>query len=59
MVKNPSANAEDARDVDSVPGLGICPGVGNDNPLPCSCLGNPTVRVQSTGSEKSQKRLSD
>ena len=28
MVKNPSANAEDARDADSVPGLGRAPGGG-------------------------------
>ena len=29
MVKNPSANAGDARDVGSIPGLGRVPGVGN------------------------------
>ena len=33
MVKNPSANSGDARDTDSIPGLGRSPGVGNSNPL--------------------------
>ena len=33
MVKNPPANAGDARDTGSIPGLGRSPGVGNDNPL--------------------------
>ena len=31
MVKNPPANAEDARDMSSIPGLGRSPGVGNGN----------------------------
>ena len=44
MVKNPPANAEDARDAGSIPGLGRCPGEGNDNPLQYSCLGNPLGR---------------
>ena len=29
MVKNPSANARDARDVGSIPGSGRCPEEGN------------------------------
>ena len=29
MVKNPPANAGDARDTGSIPGLGRSPGVGN------------------------------
>ena len=33
MVKNPLANAEDARDVGSIPGSGKSPGVGNGNSL--------------------------
>ena len=33
VVKNPSANAGDSRDVDLVPGSGRSPGVGNGNPL--------------------------
>ena len=41
VVKNPPANTGDARDVDSIPGLGRSPGEGNGNPLQNSCLGNP------------------
>ena len=44
LVKNPPDNAGDARDVDSIPGLGRSPRVGNDNPLQYSCLGNPMDR---------------
>ena len=44
VVKNPPANAGDARDVGSIPGLGRSPGEGNGNPLQCSCLENPTDR---------------
>ena len=40
MVKNSPANAEDARDVGSIPGLGGFPGEGNGNPLQYSCLEN-------------------
>ena len=40
-VKNLPANAGDARDSGSIPGSGISPGVGNDNPLQYSCLENP------------------
>ena len=36
-VKNPPANAGDARDSCSIPVLGRSPGKGNDNPLPYSC----------------------
>ena len=38
MVKNPPVNA---RDMVSIPGLGRSLGVGSDNPLRDSCLGNP------------------
>ena len=38
MVKNPPANAEDARDVGSIPGSGRSPGEGNGYPLQYSCL---------------------
>ena len=31
-------------DPDSIPGLGRSPGEENDNPLRCSCLGNPMDR---------------
>ena len=44
VVKNPPAKAEDRRDVGSIPGLGILPGVGNGNPLQYSCLENPMDR---------------
>ena len=33
LVKNLPANAGDTRDVDSIPGSGWSPGVGNGNPL--------------------------
>ena len=44
VAKNLPANAEDARDVSSIPGLGRSPGEGNGNPLQYSCLGNPMYR---------------
>ena len=33
MVKNPPANAGDARDAGMIPELGRCPGGGHGNPL--------------------------
>ena len=44
VVKNLPANAGDLRDVGSIPGLGISPGGVHGNPLPYSCLENPTDR---------------
>ena len=44
MVKNPPANAGDARDLGLIAGLGRPPGVGNGNPLQYFCLGNSMVR---------------
>ena len=44
MVKNPSANAGDARDAGLILGLGRSPGGGNGNPLQYSYLGNLTDR---------------
>ena len=44
MVKNLPANAGDARDVGSIPGLGSSPGVGNGNLLQYSCLENSMDR---------------
>ena len=44
MIKNLPANAVDARDVGSIPGLGRSPGGGHGNPLQCSCLENPMDR---------------
>ena len=45
-VKNPSANAGNARDrdMDLTPGSGRSHGEGNDNPLQYSCLKNPMDR---------------
>ena len=42
--KNPSANAEDARDVGSTAGSGRSPGVGNGSTLQYSCLENSMDR---------------
>ena len=39
-VKNPPANAGDARDQGSIPGSGRSPGGGHGNPLQYSCLEN-------------------
>ena len=38
-------SACNAGDPGSTPGLGRSPGVGNDNPLQYSCLGNPMNRI--------------
>ena len=40
MVKNQPANAEDIRDMGSIPGLGRSLGRGHGNPLQYSCLEN-------------------
>ena len=44
MVKNPPANAEDARDAGLIPGSGRSPEVGNGNPLQYSSLENAMDR---------------
>ena len=44
MVKNPPANAGDARDAGSIPGLGRSLGEGNGNPLQNSFLENSMDR---------------
>ena len=44
VVKNLPANAGDARDTGSIPGLARSPGEGNGNPLQYSCLGNSIGR---------------
>ena len=41
MAKNSPANAGEAGDMDSTPGSGRYPGVGNGNPLKYCCLDNP------------------
>ena len=44
VVKNPSANAGDIRDVGLVPGSGRSPGGGHSNPLQYFCLEHPMNR---------------
>ena len=44
VVKNPPANAGDARDAGSISGSGRSPGGGHGNPLKYSCLENPMDR---------------
>ena len=44
VVKNPPANAGDARGTGLIPGSGRSPGGGRGNPLWYSCLENPTDR---------------
>ena len=44
VVKNPSANAKDARDMGSIIGSGISPGEGNGKLLQYPCLENPIDR---------------
>ena len=44
VVKNPPANAGDARDLGSIPGSGRSPGETNGDPFQYSCLGNPMDR---------------
>ena len=62
-VKNPPANAGDARKAGSIPEWGGSPGEGNGNPLQYSCLGNPMDRgawlATVHGVAKSWTRLSD
>ena len=44
VVKNPPANAEDTRDMGSIPGSGRFHGGGNGNSLQYPCLENPMGR---------------
>ena len=44
MVKNLSANAGDAKDASSIPGLETSPGGGRSNPCQYSCLENSMDR---------------
>ena len=63
VVKNPPANAGDAGDMGSVPGLERSPGRGNGTPLQYSGLGNPMERgawrATVHGVAKSRTRLSN
>ena len=62
VVKNPSANAGDTRDMGSVPGSGRSSGEGNGNLLQYSCLENSmdkrAWRATVHGVTKSQTQLS-
>ena len=44
VIKNPPANAEDARVTGSIPGSGRSPGERHGNPLQYSCLESPMDR---------------
>ena len=44
VVKNPSANAGDLKDVGLIPGSERSPERGNGNPFQYSCLENPMDR---------------
>ena len=63
MVKNLLANARDAGDVGSIPGLGRSPGEGNGNSLLYSYLGNRMDRgawwATVHGATESRTGLSD
>ena len=47
VVKNPPANAGDARDMGLITGSERSPGEGDGNPLQSSCLENPMAHGQS------------
>ena len=49
VVKNPSANAGDMRDMGLIPGSGRSPEEGHGNPLQYSCLENPMDRGELVG----------
>ena len=49
MVKNPPANARDARDTDSIPASGRSSGIANGNLLQYSRLKNSKDRGASAG----------
>jgi len=63
MVKNPPANAEDTRDVSSIPASGRSSGEGNGNLLQYPCLENSMDRgaqwATVHGVTESQTRLSN
>ena len=63
VIKNPSANAGDAKDKGSIPGSGSSLGGGHANPLQYSCLENPMDRgawwATVHGAAKSRTQLSN
>ena len=57
-LKNPPANAGEAGDAGSIPGVGRSPRIGNDNPQQYSCLENPiNRRAWWTTSSRGHKKL--
>ena len=52
VVKNPPADAGDARDVGSIPGSGRSPGGEDGHPLQRSCLGNSVDRGACYGRDR-------
>ena len=63
MIKNASANAGDAKDLNLIPGWGRSTGVGNGNLLQYSCWDNPMARgawlATVHGTAESQTQLRD
>ena len=57
MIKNPPANAGDARDRGSIPGSGRSHGEGNGNPLQYSCLESHGQRSLASYSPRGHKGL--
>ena len=57
MAKNSPANAGDARDTGSIPGLGIANGGGHGNQLQYFCLKNPMGRGAWCHSPQGRKEL--
>ena len=55
VVKNPPANAGNARESSSIPGSGRSPGVGNANPIQYYCLENSMDRGDGLQSMESQR----
>ena len=57
VVKKLPVSAGNARDKDSIPGLGGSPGVGNDNLLQYSCLENSMDRGAWWGTVHGPQRI--
>ena len=59
VVKNLPANAEDEKDLGSIPGSGRSPGEGHGNPLQYSFLDRGALQAIIHGLAQSWTRLSD
>ena len=59
VVKNPSANAGDMRDMGLIPGSGRSPEEDHGNPLQYSCLENPMDRGELVGYGAQGRKESD